>query len=97
MFAADVVGGEPVVAELADFFRVRAAEHLDDVLDADAESAFLPNAIDAREKLLRRQRAVPRLARRETIIAAAAIEWFARVGKQGGRLASPRRRSRSNR
>ena len=59
MFAADVVGGERLVAKFADLFRVRAAQHLDDVLEADAEPAFLADAINAREEFLRGKRAIP--------------------------------------
>ena len=59
VFLADAVGRKRVMAQLADFLRVRAAEHLDDVLDADAKSAFLADAIDAGEKFLRGQRAIP--------------------------------------
>ena len=65
-----------MVAELTDLFRFRAAEHFDDVLDADAEAALLTNAIDAREKLLRRERAIPRLAGSEAIVAPAAVADF---------------------
>ena len=73
VLSADVVGRKRLMAELADFFRVRAAEHLDHVLDADAKSAFLADAINAREKFLCGQRAIPGRARRQAVVAAAAV------------------------
>ena len=62
------------MAEFADLFRVRATEHLDDVLEADAKSAFLADAINAREKLLRGEGPVPGLARREAVVAAGTVD-----------------------
>ena len=76
MFTTNVVGGKRLMAKLADFLRVRAAEDLDDVLEADAESAFLANAIDARQEFLRSEGSIPRLPRRETIVTATAIYSF---------------------
>ena len=73
MFAANVVGGKRLMAEFADFFRVRAAQHLDDVLEADAETAFLADAINARQKFLRGKGSIPSLPRREAVVASAAI------------------------
>ena len=52
-FAADVVGRERLVAELAHLVRVRAGEHFHDVIHPDAKAALLTDAIDAREKFLR--------------------------------------------
>ena len=73
VFLADAVGGKLVVAPLADFLRVRAGEHFDDVVQADAEAAFLADAIDAGEKFLRGERAVEGGARREAVVAGAAV------------------------
>src|SRR5208283_4265335 len=67
VFAADVIGGKRLMTEFADFFRVRAAQHLDNVLEADTEPAFLADAINAREEFLRGERAVPRLPRGEAV------------------------------
>src|SRR5579862_183382 len=57
----------------ADAFCFGAAQHFDHVLDADAKTAFFPNAIDARKKLLRGDGAVPGFARGEAVVARAAI------------------------
>ena len=65
------------MAELANLFRVRAAEHFDNVLKADTESAFLADAIDTRQEFLRGKGSVPRLPRRETIVTASAVDWSA--------------------
>ncbi len=73
MLAADVVGGKILMAELADFFGVRAAKHFNNVLDAHAKTAFLANAIDTGEEFLRGERAIPRGTWGEAVVAAGAI------------------------
>ena len=60
---ADAVGGKLRVIPFADFFRVRAGQDFDHVVQADAEALFLADAIDAGEKFLRGERAVERGAR----------------------------------
>ena len=70
---ADAIGGKRFVAELAHLLRVRTAQDLHHVLDTHAEAALLPDAIDTRKKLLRRERAIPGLARGEAVVAAAAV------------------------
>ena len=80
MFLADAVGGKLFVAPLADFFRVRAGEDFDDVIQSHAKTVFLADAIDAREKFLRRQRAIERGARRKAIVARATT-CFGRAGR----------------
>src|SRR5579871_5759089 len=57
----------------ADAFRFCAAEHFDHVLDSHPEAAFLSYAIDARKKFLRSNGAIPRFARRKTVVARATI------------------------
>jgi hypothetical protein len=74
VFAADAVGRKRVMSELANLLRLRAAKHFHDMLDPDAETAFLPDAVYARQKFLRSERPVPRRARREAIVAAGAIK-----------------------
>jgi hypothetical protein len=61
------------VTPFADFFRVRAGQNLDHMVQADAEALLLADAIDAGEKFLRGQRAVERGARRKAVVARAAI------------------------
>ena len=74
MLLANAVRGELVVAPFPDLFRVGAGEHFDGVVQAEIETAFLPDAKDARQKLLRRERAVIGFARRETVVAAATVD-----------------------
>ncbi len=88
---ADAVGGKLVVPPAADFVGVRAGQHLDDVVQADAEAASLADAIDAGEEFLRGQRAVEGGARREAIVAAAAVvrrERLAEIAQQFGPAAA---------
>ena len=59
---ADAVGGELLVAPPADLLGVRARQHLDDLVEPNAKPVRSPDAVDARQKLLRRQRAVEGLA-----------------------------------
>jgi len=73
VFGPDAKGGQLVMAPFADLFGVRAAEHFNHMLDAQAEAAFLADAMNARKELLRRHRPVPGLPRRQAIIAPAAI------------------------
>ena len=56
-------------------------EDFDDVVQADAKTVFLADAINAGEKFLRGERAVKRGARGEAIVARAAID------RGSGRLA----------
>ena len=85
VFLADAIGGELRVTPFADFFRVRAGQHFDDVIQPDAETVRLADAIDAGEKFLRGQRAVERVARREAVVARPAAvggKFFAEIGEQ---------------
>ena len=69
----------------ADFFRVRAGQDFDDVVQADAKTVFLADAIDAGEKFLRGERAVKSFARRKAIVARAAAvggKFFAEIREQ---------------
>ena len=68
----NAVSGEPLVAPLADGFGLGAGQHLDDLIHPELETALLPDTVDAREELLRRQRAVVGVARREAVVAPAA-------------------------
>jgi len=49
VFLADAVSRKLRVIPLADFFRVRAGEDFDNVIQADAKTVFLADAIDAGE------------------------------------------------
>ena len=73
VFLANAVGGKLRVIPFADFFRVRAGEDFDHVVQADAKTVFLADAIDAREKFLRGERAIESFARRKAVVARAAI------------------------
>ena len=78
MFSADVVSRKGLVTKLPNLIRVRAGQHFDDVIHTHAETSFLADAIDARQKLLRCERAVPSLARREAVVATFAVHGVAR-------------------
>src|SRR5882724_2113242 len=74
-----------MMIELADLLRVRARQHFDNVIESHAETGALANAVDAREKFLRVQRAVVSLTRAEAVIARAAIpraKLFAEIREQ---------------
>ena len=73
MFLADAVGRKLLVIPFADFFSVRAGEDFNDMIQADAEVLFLPDAIDAGEKFLRGESAIKRGARGKAIVARATI------------------------
>src|SRR5665213_859088 len=73
VFLADAEGRKLRVIPFADFFRVRAGEDLDNVVQPDAKTVFLTNSIDAGKKFLRGQRAVEGGARRKAVVARAAV------------------------
>ena len=73
MFLADAERRKLRVIPFADFFRVRAGENFDDVVQPDAKTVFLADAINARKKFLRRQRAVKCGARRKAVVARTAV------------------------
>src|SRR5579885_3436525 len=62
---ADAEGLEPVMTELPHTLRKLAAQHVDEMGDAEA----LPGAEDGRERLLRRDEPVPNARGTETIVA----------------------------
>src|SRR5664279_4457739 len=72
VFLADAVSRKLRVTPLADFFRVRASQNFDDVIQSDAETVLFTDAIDTGEKFLRGQRAVERGAREKAVITRAA-------------------------
>src|SRR5690606_39390533 len=74
--AADAEDTQAIVAMLRDLVRRAAEQHVDDVRRAEALAA----AIDRREQLARRFRAVARLRRREADVAVRSEER--RVGKE---------------
>jgi hypothetical protein len=61
------------VIPFADFFRVRAVEDFDNMIQPNAKTVFLADAIDARKKFLRGQRAVEGFTRRKAVVARAAV------------------------
>src|SRR5262249_10684301 len=82
---ANAVSGQLVVASLPDRLRVRATQNVDHMIQPKSKSAFRVDAMDAREKFLRRNRAVECLAWCETIIAAFArcrCVFFAEISEQ---------------
>ena len=85
VFLADAVGAELVVAPLPDLLGFAAGEHGDDVVEAAAEAALLPDADDAAEKLLRGDGAVEALAWCEAVVASATVrfgEFLAEIVEQ---------------
>ena len=74
VFAADVVGRKGVVGPFPDAFGFRAAKDFDDVLDADAETAFFADAVYAGEKFLGGDGAVECLAGGEAVVAGGATD-----------------------
>src|ERR1039457_6578711 len=72
VFLADAVSRKLRVTPLADFFRIRASQNFDDVIQSDAKTVFLADAIDAGKKFLRGERAVKRGARGKTVVTRAA-------------------------
>ena len=70
-----------------DLLRVGAGENLDQVGLTDGELAGLPDAVDARQELVRRHRAVVGCARLEAVVAGAAViegELLAEIVQQLG-------------
>ena len=85
-FLTDAVGGELLVAPLADAFGIRAMEDFDDVVQADGEAAFFLDAVDAGEEFLGGEGGVEGVSGFEAVIAGGAgegPELFAEVGKEG--------------
>ena len=70
-----------IVPALTNRFGVCAAQNIGNVIQAKSKSVFFVNAVDARQKFLRRQCPIERLARGQTIIAAVAWrgEFFAEI------------------
>src|SRR5207249_3519391 len=69
----------------ADIFGIGAGEDFGDLIDSEIEAALPANAINAGEKFLRCECAVVGVARREAIIASAAIfliRFFAEITQQ---------------
>ena len=76
---ADAVGGQIVVAELADLFGVGTAQHVDQVRGPEALAA----AVHAAQRLARGLGRVPGLGRVEAVVAVAAgRRRLAKVGEQ---------------
>ena len=73
LVATDAVGAERLVFPATDFLGVAAAEHFGDVLQPGGESAVLADAEHAAEKLPAIDGGVVFLARREAVVAAAAV------------------------
>src|SRR6202000_1616481 len=72
-FAANAVSGKAVMTPATDFFGVGTGQHLDDVVQAHAETAGLADAENAGEKFLCDERAVETFARFEAVVARAAL------------------------
>ncbi len=85
--AANAISGKFIVAALTDHFRVRPAENIDNVIQAETESVSRVNAIDAGKEFLRVHRSVESFARLQTIIATVAWhlrEFFTEIFQQRG-------------
>src|SRR5947199_5742034 len=72
-FCPDAKRLDPVMAELPDSFGRVADQHIGDMLRPES----LPGAIDRRQRLLRRDRAVPARRRAAAIVAIAARQMIA--------------------
>src|SRR5690242_10204584 len=72
MLPADAECRERLMPPSLDLVRLRAAEDVDDMMEADAEAALLLDAEHAGEELLPCQSAVDPLARGEAVVAGAA-------------------------
>src|SRR5690606_2776942 len=77
---ADAVGAQRLVPELADLGRIRASQYVDQVRGTET----LAGAIDAGQRLLCSDGAVPRSGRVQAVVAVAAIArmGLAEVGQQ---------------
>src|SRR5215472_10169005 len=72
-FGADAERLQPIVSELAHAFGQLAAQHVDEMRDAEA----LPGAKDGRERFLRRHQPIPDPRRLQAMVAIAAGRMIA--------------------